>query len=214
MAIERMVGIPWHVEKMVRQEGDARRHKSRCIFYRKSDSYCPKVVGKCRGAAHCNYYEEHNQMEAAICYQECEVDEFKGVKMIFMSDIKVKKHFHLPSKEKIDTVFEYYKEHGELDKPIVVSCHGNWYYLEDKYLRYYVAQQLGLKKIPAKIGDYKEVKLENRIRKLGTKVTHTKYGEGKVVDVSDKNITILFEAGNEVSFNIEMCIKKKFIELN
>lgn len=30
-----MTGSPWHVEKMVREEGDAKRHKSRCIYYQK-----------------------------------------------------------------------------------------------------------------------------------------------------------------------------------
>lgn len=29
-----MTGSPWHVEKMVREEGDAKRHKSRRIYYR------------------------------------------------------------------------------------------------------------------------------------------------------------------------------------
>ena len=58
MAIERMAGIPWHVEKMIRQEGDLRRHRSRCIYYDKKKSHCSKVIGKCIGAAHCNYYEE------------------------------------------------------------------------------------------------------------------------------------------------------------
>lgn len=59
MAIKRvMSGSPWHVEKMVRKEGDSRRHRSRCIYYNKSNKYCTKVVGKCVGSAHCSYYEE------------------------------------------------------------------------------------------------------------------------------------------------------------
>jgi len=28
--LERLTGSPWHVEKMTRQEGDEKRHKSRC----------------------------------------------------------------------------------------------------------------------------------------------------------------------------------------
>ena len=48
-AKQTMTGCVWHTKKMVRQDGDEKRHKSRCKFYRKSDSYCSKVVGKCTG---------------------------------------------------------------------------------------------------------------------------------------------------------------------
>ena len=56
--LSRLTGTPWHVERMVREEGDSRRHRSRCKFYRKHDSYCSQLVGRCMGSAHCDYYEE------------------------------------------------------------------------------------------------------------------------------------------------------------
>ena len=125
MAIERMVGSPWHVEKMVRQEGDPRRHRSRCIYYDKKNSHCPKVVGKCVGAAHCSYYEEECIDEISIPKRVvAEKEAFQGIKMIAMADIEVSDKFKLPSKEKIDVVIQYYKEHGKIDKPVSVSCHG------------------------------------------------------------------------------------------
>ena len=54
-----MTGTPWQPEKMVRQEGDSRRHRSRCVYYDKETKHCPKVVSKCVGAAHCIYYKEN-----------------------------------------------------------------------------------------------------------------------------------------------------------
>lgn len=53
-----MTGTPWHVNRYARSEGDERRHRSRCIYNSKKDSYCYYVVGKCIGAAHCMHYEE------------------------------------------------------------------------------------------------------------------------------------------------------------
>lgn len=214
MAIERMVGSSWHVEKMVRQEGDPRRHRSRCIYYDKKNSHCPKVVGKCVGAAHCSYYEEECIDEISIPkHVVAEKEAFQGIKMIAMADIEVSDKFKLPSKEKIDAVIQYYKEHGKIDKPVSVSCHGKKYKLEDKYLRYYVAKQLGLKEIPARISTEKENKLEDKIRVVGTKVKHTKYGIGKITRVTDNSVDIIFESGKESTFNVEMCVKSKLISL-
>lgn len=54
-----------------------------------------------------------------------------------------------PKEYKIRGVMKYYQENGKLDKPIVVRKEGDQYVLKDKYLRYYVAQQLGLEFIDA-----------------------------------------------------------------
>lgn len=45
--VSELTGIPWHVEKWTRNEGDERRHKSRCIYYRKKDSYCKYLYIEC-----------------------------------------------------------------------------------------------------------------------------------------------------------------------
>lgn len=50
-------GTPWHVGRFTRQEGDERRHKSNCVYYRKKDKFCTKHHGECYGSAHCDYYE-------------------------------------------------------------------------------------------------------------------------------------------------------------
>ena len=36
MGISRnLTGTPWHIAKMVRKEGDPRRHRARCCYFRK-----------------------------------------------------------------------------------------------------------------------------------------------------------------------------------
>lgn len=52
---------PWHVGRYTRQEGDERRHKSNCVYYRKKDKFCTKHHGECYGSAHCDYYESNKQ---------------------------------------------------------------------------------------------------------------------------------------------------------
>lgn len=111
-------------------------------------------------------------------------------------------------------VIRYYKEHEKLDKPVSVSCHGKKYKLEDKYLRYYVAKQLGLKEIPARISTEKENRVEDKMRVVGAKVKHIKYGKGVVTRVMDNSVIIAFESGKETTFNIEICVKNKLITLD
>ena len=53
-----LTGTPWHIEKMVRAEGDPRRHRSRCCYFRKTDTYCTSYKKRCIGSAHCNRYNE------------------------------------------------------------------------------------------------------------------------------------------------------------
>lgn len=57
--LSKLTGTPWHVERFTRQEGDDRRHRVRCVFYEgKASEFCKYYCVKCRGAAHCEQYEE------------------------------------------------------------------------------------------------------------------------------------------------------------
>ncbi len=58
MSPGRVSGTPWHVEVLRMDEIDDRRHRSRCVYYVKTDKYCVQYIGRCRGSAHCPYYEE------------------------------------------------------------------------------------------------------------------------------------------------------------
>ncbi|WP_026668141.1 hypothetical protein [Butyrivibrio sp. AE2005] len=62
--VSKLTGTPWHVEKLTRNEGDERRHKSRCKYYRKKDSYCKYQYIECRGSRYCKYYKT-NEIEVA-----------------------------------------------------------------------------------------------------------------------------------------------------
>ena len=64
--VKNMVGSPWHVEKMTRQEGDARRHKSNCKYYCKNKNYCAYRFEQCPGSAHCDYYVEKKKTQKRI----------------------------------------------------------------------------------------------------------------------------------------------------
>ena len=58
MGVNQMTGTPWHLETLHMNEDDERRHKSRCIHYKKANKYCTKLKTKCPGSAHCDYYKE------------------------------------------------------------------------------------------------------------------------------------------------------------
>ena len=56
--LNRLTGVPWHIEKWHLDEGDSRRHCHRCIYYRRGDKFCSKIGRKCFGSAHCEHYSE------------------------------------------------------------------------------------------------------------------------------------------------------------
>ena len=56
--LNRLTGVPWHIEKWHLAEGDSRRHCHRCVFYRRGDKFCSKIGRKCYGSAHCEHYSE------------------------------------------------------------------------------------------------------------------------------------------------------------
>ena len=53
-----MSGTPWHTEVLRMGEFDSRRHRSRCIYYRREGKFCTFFNGACRGSAHCDVYSE------------------------------------------------------------------------------------------------------------------------------------------------------------
>ena len=55
MGVRHMTGTPWHVERLTREEGDDRRNRRHCIHYR--EGTCGIYGERCRGTAHCHYYE-------------------------------------------------------------------------------------------------------------------------------------------------------------
>ena len=52
-------GTPWHVEIVGKEEGDPRRHRSRCKYYfrKNKEAHCVYRGGRCIGSAHCGNYK-------------------------------------------------------------------------------------------------------------------------------------------------------------
>ena len=108
------------------------------------------------------------------------------------------KNFGKPSQEKVDALIAYYRNNGKLDKPIVVSRHGEKYLIEDKYLRYYVAKLLGLKVVPVRIITPTNTKTTspNKSNQVNT------IKEGRVLRAGEnlmgKTVIISFGKGQEI----------------
>lgn len=209
-----LTGTPWHVERMTRQEGDPRRHKSRCVYYASKSKTCDYRNGTCIGSAHCMNYKErvHEAVQRENTISPNPIKHFEGIKeipieLVTVNPLKTK----TPRQDKVDTLIEYYRNNGCLDKPIIVSIQEGSYLLEDKYLRYYVAKKLGLKSIAARIGTFLESKDEDKLRKKGTKVLHMKYGKGIVIAADDAYTTVRFENGREIKLSISTCIENKLV---
>lgn len=59
--VSKMPDTPWHMGYPKKQEEDPRRHKSRCVFYKKGTCSCVKsdcFAIKCFGSSHCTCYAE------------------------------------------------------------------------------------------------------------------------------------------------------------
>ena len=209
--LSRLTGTPWHVEKYAREDGDGRRHRSRCLYYEKEGAYCRMEVGRCKGAAHCAFYKEKDVLKTSeVLSAETDKGEeikqpFTGIRSIALSDIKTEKGFKQPDPQKLEAVIKYYRENGRLDKPVVVSCKGDHYVLEDKYLRYYAAGQLGLESISAVMKSEISDREGRLLYPIGSRVVHGTCGIGVVRSVKDGKITVAFEQAGEKKFDIKMC---------
>lgn len=209
--LERLTGVPWHVEKMIREEGDDRRHRSRCVYYQgKVDNFCSYYCEKCRGSAHCDHYKEHaDAVETGNStvkdIRKRTIAPFEGIKILQLKDIYVGNRFTVtnPKESKIRKLETFVKEHGQIDKPIVVSVKDGSYELEEKYLRYYVAKQLGISEIPAEMGSKEDIKTYDKLRSIGTLVWVKKNSEvGEVVDYGLEQVKIRLDSGKEIAYNI------------
>lgn len=204
---------------------DDRRHRKWCDNYRAEDGFCYKTFGKCGGSAHCKYYKA-TKKPCAIQSQPTQKpaeplmnpnhnkQPFSGIQLIKMKDILMPRHaVHPPAPKKVAELKEYYAEHGTLDKPIIVSCAGTKYRLEDKYLRYYVAKQLGLQEIPAKIGTKDKIKPEDALRKKGSRILHTKYGVVTVIESDLKHVTVKTDNDEIIALDIETCLRNNLVKV-
>lgn len=225
--VRQLTGAPWHIEVLRKNEDDDRRHKYKCVHHDRKRNYCRKCNMRCIGSAHCKYYElrhdssfstKKKEYEQAKRQQKKEslaskntlrsafrAEPFNGVKMIDMRYVVPAPHFKKPSKRKVTTVIEHYKMHHKIDKPIVVSCNGDKYVVEDKYLRYYAAVKLNLAEIPARIGTCEDGVI-CKTYSVGQRVQHNKHGKGTVMEMTPKFIWIQFDTGKKIRFDTQTII--------
>lgn len=208
-----ITGTPWHVETLHKKEDDPKRNKNWCAYYFKEQNYCLKNHVFCMGSAHCKDYKVVLKKEETIDeIREVHVEAFEGIKQIPIDLIEIADYFAEPKKSKVEKMIQYFKEHGEFDKPILVSCLCGKYKLEDQYLRYYVAKKLGLTFIAARMNT-KENKFENKVETVGKKIKHDVYGEGYVKEVLGKYATVVFESGQEIKLDMDICVKRHVVSL-
>lgn len=69
--MSKIQGTPWHVGRYTRPEGDERRHRSNCVYFRKKDKFCTKCYVGCIGSAHCDYYESKKEAAEESILQTC-----------------------------------------------------------------------------------------------------------------------------------------------
>jgi len=93
--VRELTGTPWHVEKLTRNEGDERRHKSRCVYYRKPDSYCKYQYITCSGSRYCKYYKA-KEIEELPQYNDTPVNKKEEIEKI--ADSEGKKLYPIGSK--------------------------------------------------------------------------------------------------------------------
>lgn len=193
---------------------DERRSKFHCKHLRIGNS-CP-FRGKCIGSAHCFYYEEKEQNSSQNKRTNRPLPPtnmahpFSGTKELSITDIIIDDKYlkSTPNPQKVQKLLDYYNEHQQLNAPIQVVCAKDKYRLKDKYIRYYVAKQLGLTTIPA-IYYVKPLSVFGQ----GARVVHKKYGVGSVTQSDSLHIHIRFDSGIEKDFEKRICAEQNLLTL-
>ena len=57
--VGKLQGTPWHIETLSLDEGEKRRHQSRCIYFKQPNN-C-KFNSRCIGSSHCSIYKEKDK---------------------------------------------------------------------------------------------------------------------------------------------------------
>lgn len=145
------------------------------------------------GSAHCDYYHSSEESITDVSHKREHIQRaqpFNGVKKILMEDIEIEDNkFAPPSQEKVQAAIDYYNKNESFDSPVVVSCEGGKYYLQDKYVRYYAALQLGVKEIHARIGTYND-HLQIQILHSNSKKEKRSLSIGMILPLADPYIVL------------------------
>lgn len=113
--------------------------------YRSNDSVLPKVA---------DFVKENGEIINPNIIRPIENRPMKEqFEVLSLETIKVPDDFLKtpPKRKKIDAAKEYFLKHGEFDEYIVVKAYNENYVIEDKYIRYIAAKELGISEVKVKI---------------------------------------------------------------
>lgn len=111
VSVSRMTGTPWHIERMHLAEGDTPRHCHRCVFYHAKDKYCSRIIGRCYGSAHCEYYSE-SLTEKQRYEEKYTVPSLSSFSTESLVKVDTKKDISEPITNINDKIIEINKEKG------------------------------------------------------------------------------------------------------
>ena len=210
---------PWVIVYL--PSNDGRRNRKWCEYYRGSDGYCCHYLRQCGGSAQCMVYEptkrppEPKQPPIRFPMGSGEPkNPFKGIKRIHIDDIQVPgKEVICPPYAEVEAAREYFKEHKEADRPVIVRCENNRYYLEGNFVQYFVAILLGQTMVSARLGTSEENEFVSRLREVGARLADKHYGEVTVVGSSLTAIKVRTSANWLIDINIESALKEDRLKL-
>lgn len=160
--------------------------------------------------------EDEQEVAATIEITDAKQRMFDNATLIPMDSIVADKFRNtVPDPLKVKRMKDIYKNHGKFDIPIHVIKRGNKYILEDKYLRYYVAKQLGHREIYAAIeidNNYEEL-TKFELTDVGARISHKAFGKGTVVSCISDRITVKFDSGKESTFDLKLCQREGILHL-
>lgn len=236
--VQNLTGIPWHVERFEREEGDERRHRSRCRFFQgKPYNLCLYHSVRCYGSAHCeNYIEKYQAQEKPVqklaikkskpskSYKEAKAPAtdnnqkkgFSGLKYLPLSAIHLDQRYakNPPKPEKIARIIAFYEANHRFAIPMIVEPMRNQYRLIGNPLSFFAAQQLGLKSAPAETGTKEEIQVRKQLRTKGTLVWSNQQADvGEVIQFTLTRVTIQYDNGNVQTYDLYQCLEKGQIRI-
>lgn len=209
--ISRMTGTPWHVDALRKDEKDDRRHKSRCVYYRKADESCGILNARCPGSAHCKYYsEDTGTQKSKSANSTCErAVPFHGTAKIKLKNISVPAAFYKKKNSReIGNIIKHYKKYHTLLEKVTVQCVDGKYELVDGFSTYEAARIMLLDEIPATFSEARKKHDNNRTKPvyhLNQWVEYKTVGIGRIIRIDDEFITIRFTDGIEKTYSIKIC---------
>lgn len=213
-AHKEMAGISGqHITIVKKDEDDPRRHPHRCIHHRVSNEpkgHCALKKQKCIGTSHCDEYcEKSNGLQNLIDKYyylpqgntKKKVALFEGTKPILITDLEeLVEDIDVAAVNKMTL---YYKQYKKFPDFVAVECIGNKYRVAGGESIVRAAKILNLKTIDAQIMDKELYGKMLSLKTVGTLVYNRKMGDdGEVVKVDNNKITILYDNGKRVMYEI------------